>query len=102
MGRTYRSMQGKEVDLQALKAKFELTPAVSNVRMNARGDILDTTGKIIKTKEQLASEGMVGNSQAAAAPQRTPAEPEVYDQDGFEPSLTEQEALEILNKKKKK
>ena len=36
----YRSMQGKVVDLESLVQKNEMTPAVGNVRVNARGDEL--------------------------------------------------------------
>ena len=107
MGRTYRTMQGREVDMGALKAKFELTPAVGNERMNARGDMLDAKGNIVKTKEQLASEGLVANGHAAPAvrkvlqPDVMPAAPVPGDEE-FEPSLSEEQALEILNKGKKK
>jgi hypothetical protein len=101
-------MQGREVDMQALKTRFELTPAVGNVRMNARGDMLDSLGKVVKTAEQLASEGLVGNSQAAAAPQRTVPKADnipvatVPGDEEFEPGLTEEQAMEILNKAKSK
>lgn len=104
MGRTYRSMQGKQVDMEALRTKFELTPAVGNVRMNARGDILDASGNIVTTKEQLASQGMVGNSTVAPAqsrPQVQEQPPVVEGDDDFEPGLTENEALAILAKGKK-
>lgn len=46
-------MRGKDVDMERLSLQNELTPAVGNVRVNARGDQLGPGGKIIKTKEQL-------------------------------------------------
>ena len=36
--KTYRSMQGKVVDLDLLIKRNELTPAVGNAKVNARGD----------------------------------------------------------------
>lgn len=56
MGRTYRTMQGKEIDMEKLSLKNETTIAVGNVRMNARGDELGAGGKIVKTREQVLAE----------------------------------------------
>ena len=49
----YRSMQGKPVDMDLLRQRNELTPAVGNVRVNARGDELGPGGKIIKKREDV-------------------------------------------------
>lgn len=53
---SYRTMQGKEVDMDRLMLQNETMPAVGNVRMNARGDELGPGGKVIKTREQIAQE----------------------------------------------
>jgi hypothetical protein len=47
----YRSMQGKIVDMDALQQKHELAPAVGNVKMNARGDLLGAGGKVVSKRE---------------------------------------------------
>ena len=47
----YRSMQGKEVDMGKLVMQNEMTMAVGNVKVNARGDELGPGGKIIKKRE---------------------------------------------------
>jgi hypothetical protein len=52
----YRSMQGKVVDMGQLIAKNELTPAVGNSKVNARGDELGPGGKIIRTREEIMAE----------------------------------------------
>jgi len=44
----YRSTLGKVVDMSVLQAKYEKTRAVGNMSVNARGDTIDATGKIIK------------------------------------------------------
>ena len=49
----YRTMQGRVIDLEKLMRQNELTPAVGNIRVNARGDQLGPGGKIVKTKEQM-------------------------------------------------
>ena len=49
----YRSMQGKTVDMDLLRQKNELTPAVGNAKVNARGDELGPGGKIVRTREQV-------------------------------------------------
>ena len=54
--RTYRSMQGKVVDLDLLIKRNELTPAVGNAKVNARGDELGPGGKIIRKREDVVSE----------------------------------------------
>jgi hypothetical protein len=56
-GRTvYKTMQGKEIDLEKLRKKNELTLAVGNVRVNARGDELGPGGKIVKKREDAVKE----------------------------------------------
>ena len=46
-------MNGKSVDMDLLRQRNELTPAVGNVRVNARGDELGPGGKIIKKREEV-------------------------------------------------
>jgi hypothetical protein len=53
MGRTYTSVRGKEIDMEKLSLRHEKTPAVGNMRVNARGDELGEGGKIIRTREQV-------------------------------------------------
>ena len=49
-------MQGKQVDMDLLRQKNELTPAVGNAKVNARGDELGPGGTIIKTREQILAD----------------------------------------------
>lgn len=53
MGKTYTTMRGKEIDLEKLSIRHELTPAVGNVKVNARGDELGPGGQIVRTREQI-------------------------------------------------
>ena len=51
--KTYKTMQGKQIDMDLLRQRNELTPAVGNVKVNARGDELGKGGKIIRSREQV-------------------------------------------------
>lgn len=51
--KTYRSANGKIVDIDLLRQRNELTPAVGNARVNARGDELGPGGKIIRKREEI-------------------------------------------------
>jgi len=54
--KVYKSMQGKTIDMDLLRQRNELTPAVGNARVNARGDELGPGGKIIKKREEVNKE----------------------------------------------
>ena len=49
----YRTSNGRIVDMDLLRQKIELTPAVGNSRVNARGDELGPGGKIIRSREDI-------------------------------------------------
>jgi hypothetical protein len=49
----YRTARGKDIDLNKLVAKNELTLAVGNMGVNARGDKIGPGGKIVAKQEQL-------------------------------------------------
>ena len=44
---TYRTSKGQIIDMAALAAKNERTRAVGNMKVNARGDTIDSFGNII-------------------------------------------------------
>ncbi len=54
--KVYKSMQGKTVDIDLLRQRHELTPAVGNVKVNARGDELGKGGEIVKKREEIVNE----------------------------------------------
>lgn len=51
--KTYRTANGKRIDLDQLIARNELTPAVGNARVNARGDEIGGGGKIVRKREEI-------------------------------------------------
>jgi len=60
----YRTMQGREIDMEKLMKKHELMPAVGNTRVNARGDELGPGGKIIRKREEVVAEYYEDNPKA--------------------------------------
>jgi len=52
----HRSMRGKVVDMDLLRKKNELVPAIGNAKVNARGDELGPGGKIVKKREEIVKE----------------------------------------------
>ena len=62
------SHRGKQVNLTALKAANGKMLSAGNAHVNARGDVLGKNGKIIKTREQIASEYYSKNPKAVPNP----------------------------------
>jgi hypothetical protein len=50
--KTYRTAQGRTVDLGALQLKNENVRAVGNMNVNARGDLVDSHNRPIDTRKQ--------------------------------------------------
>jgi hypothetical protein len=64
MGRTYTSVRGKQIDMEKLSLVHEKTPAVGNMKVNARGDEIGAGGKIIRTREQVLQDYYTQNPNA--------------------------------------
>lgn len=48
----YRSANGKSVDMGALRLQNEKVRAVGNMRVNARGDVIDDNNEVIRTRNE--------------------------------------------------
>lgn len=70
---TYRTMRGKTVDMDLLQQRNELTPAVGNARVNARGDELGPGGKIIRKKEDILNDYYENSDRLPDVPMPTKA-----------------------------
>ena len=76
--RMYRTMQGRMVDIEKLRAANESTLAVGNMNVNARGDVLGVGGQIVTPKAQVIKKyyeqpkGMVDDTPARAKPTMAP------------------------------
>jgi hypothetical protein len=49
-GNVYRTANGKQLDMRALSLKNETVRAVGNMKVNARGDVVNDNNRIIRTK----------------------------------------------------
>ena len=72
--RMYRTMQGRMVDIEKLRAANESVRAVGNMNVNARGDVLGPGGQIATTKANVIAKyyeqpkGKVDDTPARAKP----------------------------------
>ena len=80
--RMYRTMQGRMVDIEKLRAANESVQAVGNMNVNARGDVLGASGQVVTPKEQIIKKyyeqpkGMVSDTPSKGKPMPAPkAEP---------------------------
>jgi hypothetical protein len=64
--KTYRTANGKMVDMDLLRQRNELTPAVGNARVNARGDELGPGGKIVRKREDILKDFYAASDEKAA------------------------------------
>ena len=51
--RMYRTMQGRMVDIEKLRAANESVRAIGNMNVDARGDILGSSGQVAVPKEKV-------------------------------------------------
>jgi len=71
-------MQGRMVDIEKLRAANESTPAVGNMNVNARGDVLGAGGQVVTPKEQIIKKyyeqpkGMVSDTPSRGKPMPAP------------------------------
>ena len=84
--KVHRSANGKAVDMDMLRQRNELTPAVGNARVNARGDELGVGGKIVRKKEELLKDYYDSNpgvreEQSVAKTQPTAEEQAEWEED---------------------
>ena len=62
----YKSANGKPIDMGALRLQNERVRAVGNMRVNARGDMIDDNNEVIRTRNEQVKKQY---QQQARAPQ---------------------------------
>ena len=79
--RMYRTMQGRMVDIEKLRAANESVQAVGNMNVNARGDVIGPGGSIVTKKETIIQKyyeqpkGMVSDTPRSKTMPAPKAEP---------------------------
>jgi hypothetical protein len=67
----YKTAQGQTVDLGALVLKNETVRAVGNMNVNARGDLLDGSNRVIDQRNQQVARQLESTTQPAPIPVST-------------------------------
>ena len=76
--RMYRTMQGRMVDIEKLRAANESVQAVGNMNVNAKGDVLGAGGQVVTPKEKIIQKyyeqpkGMVSDTPTKGKPMPSP------------------------------
>ena len=80
--RMYRTMQGRMVDIEKLRAANETVQAVGNMNVNARGDVIGPGGKVVTPKSEVITkyyEQPKGAVDDTPVVRQTPAKPKAED-----------------------
>jgi len=95
----YRTAMGKTIDMAALAAKNEHVRAVGNMKVNARGDLIDDFGTVIKSVNERVNDmysQTVGNRGAQVVKKQPTKKPEQPKVDKVELTEAERELEESL------
>ena len=71
--RMYRTMQGRMIDIEKLRAANESTQAVGNMNVNAKGDVLGAGGKVVTKKAEVIPASNIAESTALATRDCSPS-----------------------------
>ena len=52
------------IDMEKMSLRFEKTPAVGNMKVNARGDEIGEGGRVVRTREQVLADYYAQNPNA--------------------------------------
>ena len=66
--KTYRTAQGRVVDLGAMIAQNETVRAVGNMNVNARGDVIDNQGRVLSTRGEQVNRNLNRQTNANSGP----------------------------------
>ena len=66
--KTYRTAQGRVVDLGAVIAQNETVRAVGNMNVNARGDVIDNQGRVLSTRGEQVNRNLNRQTNANSGP----------------------------------
>ena len=93
--KTYRTAQGRIVDLGAMMVQNETVRAVGNMSVNARGDIIDNQGRVLATRGEQVNRTLKNQTNANSGPVSSGNRNKPP-----EPKLTEAEQMELARKQR--
>lgn len=56
MSNVYKTAAGQHLDMDKFRLQHEKEQAIGNMNVNARGDEVDSSGKIIRTRNEIMRE----------------------------------------------
>jgi len=63
----HTTARGEAIDMNRLRDLHATKPALGNANRNARGDIIDSGGVVLKSQEQIAAEWAAAQAQRVAS-----------------------------------
>lgn len=73
--KSHITANGLPFDMAAFRAKHEMTRAVGNMNVNARGDVLDSNNNIIENRSKIVNRMYEKVMQSGIKPRRPSADP---------------------------
>lgn len=73
---TYRTAKGAQIDMLKIINQNEMTIAVGNMGVNARGDKLGPGGKVMRKREEIVGNSAIPNQVAASTKKVDDMDPE--------------------------
>lgn len=101
MSKTYKTAMGKTIDMGSMAVANEKIRAVGNMRVNARGDIIDSNNNIVKTRQQQLAEQYSTQTKkqnrpgTAQKPQAEKPEPEAKVKESPKPAPVTEEPVDF-------
>lgn len=71
VGQTYKTAQGQSLDMSALKLRNETERAVGNLKVNARGDLIDESNRILSNRKDQVLKSLEKTSKITDIPVTT-------------------------------
>jgi hypothetical protein len=102
----YRTMQGRMIDIERLRAANESVQAVGNMNVNARGDVLGPGGNVVTSKETVIQKyyeqpkGMVSDTPSKGKAMPAPQPKAVESKKVATPKVTIPKAAPKVTQKK--
>lgn len=78
MARIYKSARGRAIDIDKVKLSQETTTAVGNMKVNARGDLLGSAGKVAQGRNQIMDQVYAVNSAPTPDAPYSPNDPATH------------------------
>lgn len=91
MPKLYKTAQGRTVDIAAIMTQNERTRAVGNMKVNARGDIIDNQNQVVASRNRQINRNLNAGVDKHIVPKAAPKSPERTKKHSIQPDLPKQQ-----------